>query len=87
MAALLNVGQVAGRLGVSRGVVTSALTSGALSGYRVGRSGKRGSRRVSEADLDAWVLGMRAGPEPPPPKAQPPPAKAPRLVTKHLSLD
>ncbi len=79
MAALLTVGQVSDRLGVSRTVVYSALLSGALCGYRVGRSGKRGSWRVSEADLDAWVRGMRAGPEPPPKPPPPTPLKHVRV--------
>ena len=79
----LTVGQCAERLGVSAGVVYSALLAGALSGYRLGRANKRGSWRVMPCDLEAWLESLKSVKPRPTPPASPKPKPEP---LKHLKL-
>jgi excisionase family DNA binding protein len=60
----LTVKQIASRLGVSDGRVYSWCNSGVLPHVRLGGKGRRGTIRVAEADLEAF-LDSRRGEERP----------------------
>jgi len=83
-AKLMTVKDVAERLNCSESLIYNLLASGALRHYRLGRS--QGGIRVSEEQMQAYLLGREKGGESPlmsPPAL--PASRAPAL--KHLSLD
>ncbi len=71
---MLTVADVADRLNVSPGLVYAWVQAGVLPHYRMGRPGRKGAIRFSEADLDAYLAGQKreTGPRvvPPAPKSQ-----------------
>ena len=79
---MLTVAAAASRAGVSRALVYEWVSARLLSQYRLGRPGRRGSIRITEADLDAFMASMkRDGRQVTAPLVQPPPPKL-----KHLKL-
>jgi excisionase family DNA binding protein len=56
---MLTVQQVADKLGVSPALVYGWVNSGTLPCYRLGQAGRRGSIRVAEADVDAFLAGQK----------------------------
>ena len=81
---VLTVKNVAERAGVSATLVYDWVASGMLTHYRMGRAGSRGGVRVAEADLEAFLLTLRQGPEPR--KANPPAPNPSKRRFKHLSI-
>ena len=55
----LSVAQVAERLRVSAALVYGWCHAGLLAHMRLGRKGKRGTIRIAEADLDAFLASRR----------------------------
>jgi excisionase family DNA binding protein len=78
---MLSVKQAAERIGVSEALVYEWCSSGMLTHFRLGAHGKRGSIRIAEVDLDAFLAARREGGwhlvAPPSQKSRP-------LVLKHL---
>lgn len=64
----MTVKEAARRVGVSESLVYEWVNSGLLAHFRFGRKGKRGSIRIEEADLSAFLASCRqeAKPEVPP---------------------
>ena len=81
---VLTVKNVAELAGVSVALVYDWVTSGMLTHYRVGRAGRRGGIRIAEADLEAFLLTLRQGPEPR--ETNPPAPKKSKRRFKHLSI-
>ena len=75
---MLTVKQAAQRAGVSTALVYAWISDKMLAHYRVGRPGSRGSIRIAEADLDAFLASLkREGRQP----SSPPPAPKPHRIT------
>lgn len=83
---LLTVSQAAERLAVSVALVYAWCHDGFLPHVRLGRTGKRGTIRIAEADIDRLATATRVGPPPPPPPPAPRKAKPKRGGFKHLTL-
>jgi excisionase family DNA binding protein len=79
---ILAVKQAAERAGVSSALVYAWVADG-LPHYRVGRKGRGGRIRIAEADLDAFLAGLKRGRSQ---KAPPPATKPPPLRLRHLRL-
>lgn len=56
---MLTVKQAAVRAGVSPGIVYAWINGNVLAHYRVGRPGTRGSIRIAEADLAAFMATLK----------------------------
>ncbi len=56
---MLDVKEVAERLNVSESLVYGWIADGRLAHVRLGGRGRRGTIRVSEADLDAFLAGHK----------------------------
>lgn len=85
---MLNVKQVASRLGVSLALVYRWCESRQLAHFRVGSAGRRGSIRIDEADLAVFVQSKRceaAGADTP--AAAPKRSKPTSPVLRHLKLN
>jgi excisionase family DNA binding protein len=80
---VLNVRRAAERAGVSTGLVYVWVDSGVLTHYRMGKPGCRGSIRIAEPDLDAFLASLRRGEGP---KESVPPAQKRKVILKHLRL-
>jgi excisionase family DNA binding protein len=62
MGTMLKVRQVALRLGISESLVYKKIEEGELKASRFGKEGCRGTIRVSEEDLLAYLDACRASP-------------------------
>jgi excisionase family DNA binding protein len=82
---VLTVKSAAERVGVSAGLVYTWIESGVLTHYRVGKPGRRGSIRIAETDLDAFMVTLKRGTVP---EIQPLPPKPirHRIKPKHLTV-
>jgi excisionase family DNA binding protein len=82
---MLTTKQAAERAGVSTALVYAWCAERRLPHHRVGRQGTRGSIRIAEADLDAFLASLKQEATP---AARPPtPSAKERSVTlKHLRL-
>ena len=78
----LSVRQAAQMANVSPATVYAWVSEG-LPHYRVGRKGRRGAIRIAEADLDAFLAGLKRGGR----QEVPPPPRPNALVLTHLVLD
>ena|ERR1700722_8358625 len=83
--AMLTPRQAAERMGVSLSLVYSWVESRQLAHYRAGANGRRGKILIGEADLAAFMEGLKVPPAPEQ-KRQTPPAPKPRLKLKHVSI-
>lgn len=81
---MLTVKDVAGRARVSAGLVYDWIASGRLAHFRFGRKGSRGSIRIAEADLNAFLMTLKQGAEPG--ERNPPAPTSAKRVFKHLRL-
>jgi excisionase family DNA binding protein len=82
MAMWLKPKEAAARANVSVGLIYTLCSLNILPHTRVGRPGKRGSIRIEEADLDAFLASQkRKGRQEPPPSPKKPPIRL-----KHLGL-
>jgi excisionase family DNA binding protein len=77
---VLTVKSAALRIGVSDGLVYTWIETGVLTHYRVGKPGRRGSIRIAETDLDAFMVTLKRGSGP---EIQPAPVK---IVLKHVKV-
>ena len=79
---LLTVKGAAEKTGVSPAMIYGWCASGRLVHLRLGGKNRRGSIRIAEDDLDAFLASCKQGErkEPPPVQKQPP------LKLKHLQL-
>lgn len=81
----LTVKQISDRLGISPALVYLLVDQGELACIRLGQKGSRGTIRVSEAQLSAFLESRTATTTSP---ALPAPAKKPpTLKLRHLKLD
>jgi excisionase family DNA binding protein len=73
------------RLTVCPSVVYDLVASGTLPHYRIGKSGRRGSIRILEADLDAFLAAQKRekGPEVNPPA---PRAARKKTIFRHINV-
>ena len=55
----LTVKQAAERAGVSDSLIYECCAEGRLPHYKLGRKGRRGTIRIEEADLDAFLAACR----------------------------
>lgn len=81
---MLTVREVAARTKVSAALVYGWIADGVLPHFRIGKNGRRGSIRVAEGDLEAFLLTLRRGPARGMEKSPPPAASGRRF--KHLSV-
>ncbi len=79
---MLTVKKAAEKAGVSPGLVYVWVESGVLTHYRMGKPGRRGSIRVAQADLDAYLASLKHGES----KASVPSTPQRKVVLKHLRL-
>ncbi len=79
---MLTVNQVAEQLGVSPGLVYGWCEGHLLSHYRVGAGGKRGSIRIGEEDLAAFLRARRVEPH----QQDPAPQRPLPVKLKHLKV-
>jgi hypothetical protein len=81
----LKVKEAAARANVSAALIYTLCGLNILPHTRIGRPGTRGSIRIDEADLDAFLDSQKrkGRPEPPP---SPKPVK-PKLSFRHLRVD
>jgi excisionase family DNA binding protein len=86
MGTMLTVRSAARLAGVSVCLMYVWIRSGMIAHYRVGRPGSRGGIRIAEADLDAFLAGMRKNGVSA--KMKPVAARLPpqSIKLKHLSL-
>jgi hypothetical protein len=63
--------------------VYDLVAAGALPHYRFGKAGCRGSIRIAEADLEAFLAAQKRGEGP---KDSVPPAQKQRIILKHVKL-
>jgi excisionase family DNA binding protein len=80
---MMTVKQVATRLGISVALVYIWCDQG-LAHYRLGRKGSRGSIRVSEDDLEAFLATLKC--ETRPAVSSPPASKVSKLAFRHLKI-
>jgi excisionase family DNA binding protein len=82
---MLTVKQAAAVAAVSPGLVYVWVETGTLTHYRVGRPGRRGSIRVAEADLSAFLESLKREkrPEGFPPAS---PSRRSKSEFKHLKI-
>ena len=83
----LSVKEVAARLSISEALVYAWVESGKLPCYRLGGPGKRGAIRISEADLNAFLVSCRKEKERPSDRAAPRSRPRPLPVFKHLRVN
>lgn len=79
----LTVRDVAEQLGVSENTVYGLCTSRRLRHVRIGGGGSRGTIRVGDDALDAYLASVTMGPSNPP---TPIPAAARKTTIKHLNV-
>ncbi|MCI0458329.1 MAG: helix-turn-helix domain-containing protein [Gemmataceae bacterium] len=68
---MLSVKEAAKRWGVSAALIYGWVESGELPHYRLGASGRRGTIRIAEADMEAFLAARKRGgslPSPPAPR-------------------
>jgi excisionase family DNA binding protein len=81
---MLTTKEAAERAGVSTALIYAWRAEQRLAHHRVGRQGTRGSIRIAEADLDAFLASLKKEAVA---AARPPtPAKEPCVTLKHLRL-
>ncbi|MBX3412420.1 MAG: helix-turn-helix domain-containing protein [Pirellulales bacterium] len=80
----LTVRDVAARLRVSQSCVYALVQQGRLSCHRIG--GGRGAVRISESDLQRFLISCRAESAEPTEPQREEPRRAPRVQLKHLKL-
>lgn len=83
---MLKIKQAAEKAGVSPTLVYAWCMESRLAHFRVGRQGSRGSIRIAEADLDAFLATLRCEKSPEPIAPAPKAAKKPPIILKHLRL-
>jgi excisionase family DNA binding protein len=82
---MLTPRQAAEKVGVSVSLVYAWVESRQLAHYRVGAKGRRGAIRIAEADLAAFMEGLKV-PAAAEEKRQAPPAPKPKLKLKHVTV-
>lgn len=80
---LLKVAEIVERTRVCQSIVYGWIKSGRLTCIRLGAAGKRGAIRVAEADLLAFLDGLKTKKEP---EAVKPQAPRRKIKLQHLQL-
>ena len=80
---MMNVKSAALKAGVSPGLIYDWVNSGRLRHLRVGREGSRGSIRIDESDLAAFLESLKHGEGP---KDSIPPAQKRTIILKHVKV-
>lgn len=80
---MYTVKTAAEQMGVCPSVVYELVDAGELPSYRIGKPGRRGTIRIAEGDLEAYLESHKKGESP---AAVSPPAMKKKIVLKHLTL-